>query len=298
MNTSHLKIFIDVYETMNISASARNLHMTQPAVTRCIHSLEEEYGILLFERMNHHLFRTPAANQFYDDAIHLIDSENKLKEDMHYSSQQSLLKVGSTITIGTYYLPYIIASFCQEHPSSKIEASISNSQSLQKLLITNQIDLALVEERITGENLETTLLRKDCLCVIMPKQHPLSKKRRVSIKDIVQYPLLLREKGSAARAFLDHVFAIHDLDVHPQWESSSTHAIINAVNQGVGISILPYEFAMEAIRNHKIVQCTLVDESFQRNNYLVYHKQKTFDKDAQLFIQKCQDQLRQSSVQK
>ena len=90
----------------------------------------------------------------------------------------------------------------------------------------------------------------------------------------VQSPLLLREKDSAGRIFLDHIFALHELEADPILESISTLAILQAVHAGLGISFLPEPLIRDSIRSGLVSTCTVSDENFHRENYLVWHKQK------------------------
>ena len=71
MTLKHLKIFVVVYQHMNVTRAAKELHMAQPAVTRSIQELEMYYGVRLFDRFNHRLYRTASANELYSRAVHI-----------------------------------------------------------------------------------------------------------------------------------------------------------------------------------------------------------------------------------
>ena len=105
--------------------------------------------------------------------------------------------------------------------------------------------------------------------LILPKDHYLSGKKRIYMKDISQFPLLLREKGSATRTFLDHIFAIHEIEVNPTWESANPQALINAVSKGIGISILPEKLVQQDFEAGRIELRKLQDEELKRKAYVI-----------------------------
>lgn len=88
---------------------------------------------------------------------------------------------------------------------------------------------------------------RDELVLILPPNHALLQKDRLTLADVAACDLLLREKGSSGRAFLDTVFEAHDLSVSPLWESASTEALVRAVAAGIGLSILPERLVRRAL---------------------------------------------------
>ena len=107
------------------------------------------------------------------------------------------------------------------------------------------------------------------------------------MEDLVQYPILMREKGSAGRTLLDQIFAMHFLSINPAWESASTQALVNAVACGLGISLLPEQLVSADIASRKVISRPVVDEPFLRKNYLIWHKQKFLTQTAKKFIALC-----------
>ena len=107
------------------------------------------------------------------------------------------------------------------------------------------------------------------------------------MKDISQFPLLLREKGSATRTFLDHIFAIHEIEVNPTWESANPQALINAVSKGIGISILPEKLVQQDFEAGRIELRKLQDEELKRKAYVIWHRQKIMSDELKLLKELC-----------
>lgn len=287
MTLKHMQIFTIVYQEMNITKAAARLHMSQPAVTRSIRELEDYYGIRLFERINHRLFRTESGKEFYVRALHITESFADLEKGIKNWDEFGILRVGSSITIGNFLLPRLVPEFQKRHPNLRIKVSISNSAKIQQAILDNEIDLALIEETVSSEDITSKLLAEDRLCPIFPPNHPLLSAPEIYLKDIAAYPLLLREPGSAGRSFLNHIFSLHGISFDPMWESVSTQALVKAVAAGLGISILPEKLVLQDIISGAVATRPIKDESFVRRNHVIWHCQKFLTHTAQEFIDFC-----------
>lgn len=199
-----------------------------------------------------------------------------------------ILRVGASTTLGGFLLPEIISRFQQQHPHIKIQVTISNGDNLQRALVDNQLDIALIEGVINETDLLAQTLGKDRLVLITPPGHPLLTMEKVLLKDLLAYPFLLRETGSAGRTFLNNFFAVHEMPVHPLWESASTQALIRAVGLGLGISFLPQQAVARDIADGLVCTREIADADLTRQHYLVRHKNKYLTKSLQRFIVLCQ----------
>ena len=145
MTIRYMRIFVEVYQALNITKAAEQLHMSQPAVTRAIQELEHYYGVRLFERINRRLVVTETGRQLYPQALHIIDSFDALEKGLHSWDTFGILRVGASITIGNCLLPRLMERARQISPHIRLYAEIRNSAALQAALIDNRLDLALVD---------------------------------------------------------------------------------------------------------------------------------------------------------
>lgn len=284
-----MSIFLKVYQEQSITGAAKALFMTQPAVTRAIKELEDFYGIRLFERLNKRLSPTEAGTRFYQEALHVLESYEHLEQEFKNWEQTGVLRVGSSITLGNYALPLLIRQFQQSHPKLKIKAMVANGHTLQQALLDNQLDFAMIEGGIIQKELVTAPLTEDKLVVITPCDHPLLTISTPALTNLAEYDLLLRERGSSSRSYLDYLFSSHGLSVSPLWESTSNQALINAVACGIGISLLPEQLVQAPIREGKVRTCTLSDASLSRQNWLVWHPNKYLTPSMEEFMALCRN---------
>ncbi|EHI58362.1 LysR substrate-binding domain-containing protein, partial [Hungatella hathewayi] len=103
---------------------------------------------------------------------------------------------------------------------------------------------------------------------------------------LAQYPMLMREKGSAGRELLDACFALEQVTVHPIWESSSTQAIVKGVAAGIGVAVLPYLLLEKDIQEHTVDQVTITPP-LKRDFNIIYHKSKYLTTNMHGFINAC-----------
>ena len=289
MTLKHMTIFLKVYQEQSITGAAKVLFMTQPAVTRAIKELEEFYGVRFFERLNKRLSPTEAGTRFYQEALHVMESYEHLEQEFKNWEQTGILRVGSSITLGNYALPPLTKQFQETHPKLKIKAMIANGHTLQQALLDNRLDFAMIEGGMIQKELVTAPLKEDRLMVITPRNHPLLEFPNPTLTDLVKYDLLLREKGSSSRSYLDYLFSSHGLSVSPLWESTSNQALINAVACGIGIALLPEQLVRAPILEGAVQACTLSDEPLRRQNWLVWHPNKYLTPSMEEFMELCKE---------
>lgn len=273
MTLRHLKIYTIVYQEENITKAAELLHMTQPAVTRAIQELEQHYGTRLFDRINRRLSVTEAGKSFYAYALHIVDSFDQLEKGMTNWDEVGTIRVGTSITIGNFILPKVLLHFKETHPNINIKAVVSNAANLEQALLHNELDFAVIEGNCNQNELHSELLAYDKLIPVLPPTSEFSN-CTIDLETLTKAPLLLRETGSAGRSFLNHIFAIHGIMAEPILESVSTQAILQAVHLGLGISFLPEQLVKTPLQTGFVNTCKVTNETFKRENHLVWHKQK------------------------
>lgn len=284
MTLRHLKIFLKVYQTENITRASEALSMAQPAVSRTIQEIETYYGVRLFERTNRRLHVTEAGKHFYTYALHILASFEELERGMRNWDELGVLRVGTSVTNGNALLPKVLKQFREAHPNLQIKATVSNGTKLQQALLDNELDFAVIEGYVHDEALCKQEIAPDQLVLIMPPDDPRKDLEAVTLKDFEGDSLILREEGSMGRNLVSQVFELHGLSMNPTIESVSTQTIIRAVHEGLGVSFLPEQLVQDAIANGFVSTKILSDESFRRRNYIVWHKQKFLTQSAKALM--------------
>lgn len=287
MTIKHMRIFLAVYRNRSVTKAAAILNMTQPAVTRSVKELEAHYGVCLFERINQRLFITESGTRLYSHAIHLIEAFDHMEQEMKNWDMLGSIRIGASVTIGNYLLPQVVKEYQTQYPDMNVQVLIANGGILQKKLLDSEVDIVLLEGASGNPDLNMRPIGSDRLVLIIPPGHPLEHREDVGLDEILNYPLLLREKGSTVRTLVDNYFAIRNLSLQPVWESASTQAIVRAVSCGIGLSFLPEQLVETDAESGNIVIKTITGVNLSREYYLVWHKKKHLTAALRSFIELC-----------
>lgn len=287
MTLKHLKIFVSVYQNRSFTKAGQQLHIVQPSVSLAIKELETHYGITLFDRISRKIYPTESGDKFYDYAIHIVSLFDKMESDIKIWNHSNSIKVGTSITVGNFFLPEIVKKYQELYSTTHVQAFIKNTETIVQYIMDNKVDFAIIEGNIFNEQLNQIPILEDRLCLIANPMHPLTQKASVFIDDIAGYPLLLREPGSAGRDIVDSMLHSHNIYVTPLWESASTQALVRGVINNIGISILPYLLVKNQLNSKEIVEIPIRDFDFKRHFSIIYHKNKYLTKSALSFIELC-----------
>ncbi len=287
MTLRHLRIFVEVCRTGSITKAAESLHLSQPAVSLAIRQLEDYYGILLFDRISKKLYLTESGNKMLSYASHIIESFDDMETQLKNWDSAGTLRIGSSISTGTQMLPQLVRRFNLRFPQIRTQVLIDNSRIIEDKVLTNQLDLALVESLSYSPDIVCIPFYTDQLIVIAAPKHPLTQSPECMVKALADYPVLLREPGSGTREVVDALLVTAEVQITPLWESTSTRSIINAVKENIGISILPYELVKNEIQSGAIAGLPLTPPLPNRTCSIIHHRNKYLTPSAQAFIAVC-----------
>ena len=274
MNLRHLKVFVSVYEHMNVTHAARALYMTQPVVSRTIGELEEAYGQAFFKRLNNRLEPTGAGKRMYHLACQVLSSVNAMEKEMLQNKTGFVVRVGSTYTLASYLLPKVIKRFEALYPQGRLQAQVYNASRLKEFLHQGQLDFAILEDEPRDPNLNSEIFHQDQLVLALPVGHPLAECQALTMKDLDNVPMLVRDKGSAGRRRVDEAFERHSVTLNILMESCAIQAITQAVSEGWGATLLPWQLVEKDVASGRVVTRPVTDESFRRNHYIVWGKNR------------------------
>lgn len=291
MTFRHLKIFVSLYENnFNTTKTAASMHMTQPAVSLAVKELEQYYGVALFDRIGNRLKITPAGLRFYEYSSHIIALFDEMDNSMKNWDLAGTIRVGSSITIGSQFLPAYVNSFQSRYPGTRVKAQIAPSKQLEQMILNNELDFALIEGSSHNPSFICEEYMEDHLTVICPANGQFQPGQEISIHEFCQQNFLLREHGSGTRETFENTISAAGFSIEPIWEAVSTTALVNAVISGIGISILPHRMIADAIQQGQVIAVTVKGLEFKRKFNIIYHQKKFLTAAARSFIELCRSQ--------
>jgi DNA-binding transcriptional LysR family regulator len=277
MEDHKLKVFCTVAETKSFSRTSEIIHLTQPAVSLQIQALEEIYETKLFDRSSSSVTLTPAGEVLYKYAkeiLALYASAEKVIGKLTGLVKGSIT-IGACSNIGNYLLPSVITNFKKTHPNIKIHLLVSNTKRVVEMLNSGYIDLGLVEGEAVKQKMNVKKLISDELLLIVSPNHPWAKKKEVSISDLTKEPFIFREAGSGTRQMIERFLARHGItpqDMKISIVLGSTEAIKDAVENGLGVSIISRWAARKESKYGTLRMLNLKEEKMVRDFSLIFNK--------------------------
>ncbi|MEG2001967.1 MAG: LysR family transcriptional regulator [Clostridia bacterium] len=287
MTLRHLKIFVAVCETGSATAAGEKLFVSQPSISLAISELEDYYGIKLFDRISKRLHITEAGKHFLQYATHIVGLFDDMENEVKNFDAIGIIRIGASVTIGNCLLPDYISQFKIKHPKLRVKVTIDNSDSIQQGVLDNQIDVGLIEGIVHSHYIVKHKFRDDKLTLICANDHPFARQTNIELSQLTKENLLMREKGSAGREIFDGMIMTHGLEIIPLWESSSTQAIVRAVQKNLGVSVLPYLLVKDSLERNDISQFQLNGIELKRNFCIIYHRNKFLTQSAKDFMALC-----------
>jgi len=277
MDDHKLKVFCTVADTKSFSKTSEIIHLTQPAVSLQIQALEEIYETKLFDRSSSTVTLTPAGEILYKHAKEiraLYATAQKVIGELTGLVKGSI-SIGASSTIGNYLLPGVVTDFKKTHLKIKIHLLVGNTKRVVELLNSGNIDLGLVEGEVSRQKIVVEKLIPDELLLVIPSYHPWAKKKDISISELTKEPFIFREGGSGTRQMIEKYLSGHGIapqDMKISMVLGSTEAIKEAVENGLGVSIISRWAARKEIKYGTLHFLRIKEEKIFRDFSLITNK--------------------------
>jgi LysR family transcriptional regulator, low CO2-responsive transcriptional regulator len=235
-----LRVFRAVADRLSFSAAAQDLSLSQPSVSYQVKELERAVGMDLLDRLGKHVELTQAGRQLLGYArriLNTIDEASIVLEELR-GLERGTLKVGASTTVGIYVIPSALGAFKKLHPQLAISLEIGNRGAVQERVLANQLDLAVVGPPLKHPDLAVIPWRFDELVVIAPEDHRLARRSGLTLKDLKEEPMLMREAGSGTRWAVEKAARKAGVELKVAMELGSNGAIKHAVESGLGLAAL------------------------------------------------------------
>lgn len=243
MKLQQLRYLVAVAENgLNITAAAQKLHTSQPGVSKQLKLLEEELGFQVFLREGRALTRmTPVGAQVVERAqriLHEMKSIRRLSDDLK-NVAGGQLSIGTTHAQARYVLPEVIRRFRENFPAVRLHLHQGTSEQIAEMMNADNIDFAIA----TGSyNLFPGLVKIPCYrwhrAVVVPRDHPLTRERKVTLKTLAQYPIITYTFSFSGPSSLNDTFAAAGLEANVALTARDADVIKTYVRLGMGVGII------------------------------------------------------------
>ena len=243
INYELYKVFYHVAVTLSFSEASKQLFISQSAVSQSIKVLEKKLNQTLFIRSTKRVQLTPEGEillKHIEPAMNLIKKgENQLLEANTLNGGQ--LRIGASDTICRYYLIPHLNQFHKMYPNVHIKVTNQTSIECARLLDNGQVDFIITNypNSALSNSLSTRIINEFCDVFVAHKDSFPLQGKKVSLKELQTYPILMLDRKSTTSEFLHHMFQKHQLDLVPEIELSSNDLLIDLARIGLGIAFVP-----------------------------------------------------------
>jgi len=300
MPDDRLRTFVTVARCGSLTQAAKELYISQPAVTLQIHRLEEEYGTALFHRRERGVELTPAGSVLLDYAHRIYDLYNSARQDISAlsGSLQGTLRLGATLTIGEYVLPPVMGRFKQQCPQVDILLEVENTRRVVDQLASGEFDCGLIEGPFRSGLIRAEKLAEDELVVLCSPEHRLAKKERADLDDVLQEQFIMREPGSGTRVVFENALqgaGVEPTSIRVLMQLGSTKAIKALVQQNLGLSVLSQWTVRDELKEGVLRHILVPTLDLHRSFNLIFLRGVALSRITRRFVRICREHFRDSS---
>src|SRR5680860_83395 len=247
MNLHLLRTFTSVAEHGSFSRAGEVIHISQPAVSRAVRELEGQLGMALLERRGGQVKLTEAGAELYEHARAIFALEKSAMADLRgrQGLERGTLTVGASRTIGTYFLPPVIAEFLRRYPAIDVRIISENTELIQRRLLAYELDVAFVEGSVDDHRVEPTFWYEDELVILAHARHPLLDIRSLKPSDMHSERWVVREQGSGTRTVTLALLEQAGVSVGRMIEVGGNGALVQSVAAGLGLAMVSSAAARE-----------------------------------------------------
>ena len=267
-----LPSFLVIYAVSFVLRQFSDLAVVQYAFNG-IRELEVFYNVRLFERMNRRVYLTEAGRTLRQYADTVLSQFQESVEVLRESGAQGACRFGVHVTLGETRLAGILAHLAEALPEITVRASIHNSRETERMILQNELDFAVVDNvTVSPHYLVEPLCGEELAAVCAPGY--LEGKNSLTLAELAEERLLLRERGSGTRNSVDAGLQGAGATAQPVVESVSTAALLACARAGLGITLLPRSLVVTDLERGDLRELAVEDGGFHRSYFLVRHRSK------------------------
>jgi DNA-binding transcriptional LysR family regulator len=234
-----VQTFLEVSRQRSVSKAAERLFVTQPAVSMQLRQLEEAFGLALVEPQGRNIQLTAAGEAFLAYATSAMAQFRDLEALM---AEHTGLKKGrihlAVVSTAKYFIPMLLVRFSKIYTGIEVQLNIDNRENVLGLLARSEADLVVMGRTPSHMDCEATPFATNPLAIVAAPEHPLSRRKNLTLKDLNDFSFVVREEGSGTRAAMQRLFDDNHATLNIVMAMPSNETIKQAVMAGMGLSFL------------------------------------------------------------
>lgn len=286
MNTDTFRIFCDVVHYQSFSRGAEANNISQSAATQSIHRLEKLLGAQLIDRSRRPFVLTAEGKICYEGFHTILETyDSVVSRIQEPRSQGGTVRVAAIYSIGLHDMSKCMRDFMTEQPKTKVRLEFLHPAKVYQAVINSEADIGVVSYPTPSTDLGVIPLRSEEMVVVTPYNHPLSRERKITLKDLEGYDLVAFDRDLPIRREIDRSFRQNGVYVKIATEFDNIETIKQAIQVGMGVSILPAPSVMDELETHKLSAVSLSTPKLSRPIGVIYRRRKIFSAPTTRFIE-------------
>jgi DNA-binding transcriptional LysR family regulator len=286
INLNQLRAFYQAAKCQNVSAAAKQLFVSQPAVTAQIKLFEDSCGLKLFKKKGRSLHLTDEGKTLFNYAGKIFEYERKIEDAVEQMKElkKGSLRLGSARTYARYFMPFLLTGFRDAYPHIKIHFDEGSSLEMIHSLIDLKNEVVIIAKAEDHPTVAFIPFSREELVLILPPIHHLADKDSIRFEQIAEAPIIMKDPGSGTRKLVDELFAKNNCTPNILMETGDAEIIKLLVQHGEGISFLVKEAVAVELQEKKLVTVPLKRDSVFLDVSIAYLKKQPLSPPAQAFL--------------
>ena len=267
-----LHIFKTVAKHLSFTKAAELLHISQPAISKTIKNLEQEYETTFFVRKRNSIELTEEGKSFLIYVNKIVAIYSEIDEQFLHKNESfpEFIKFGVSTTLSNYIIPKVIAKFRMQFPPTKFDIISDNSENIENLILNEEIDFGITEGNSSNPKLNFEKFIKDEIVLVTNVNNPSFKKGSIDIETLQKIPIIEREKGSGTREIIDAFLVENGIDnLNGVVTLNSTEAIKNYLYNSTDYALLSINAINDDLIDNKLKIVDIKGLSIERWFYFV-----------------------------
>jgi len=283
MDINNLNAFIQVAETGSFSDAANKLHITQPAVSKRISTLETQLDTRLIDRISRKVALTPAGATLLPRAIAIISDLEDARRSLDNLSGDVSGRLNLAIShhLGLHRLPPILREFSQRYPQVTLDIQFLDSEVAYEAVAQGKIELAIITltEQLS-EKIHAQTIWKDPLAFVAATTHPLSQLEEVTLETLSKHGAILPELSTFTGTITERLFKEKGLGLNVSMTTNYLETIGMMVSLGLGWSVLPI-----TLLNEQLCELKVGNIKLERQLGAIHHTERTLSNSARAMLE-------------
>lgn len=295
LSSKHI-IFLEVATQKSFTKASEVLFISQPAISKSIKSLEDNYKAKLLDRQGLKVTLTPIGKLLYEKLLKVKIIQEQTEFEISYIKDKlhakGILKLGASTTVALYILPRILSAFHNKFPNVGISLLNRNSEIVLGALLQQEINLGIIEGPINSKEVTSIPFLTDKVIAVCSSNSDLTLKKSFVLEELATIPIVLREKGSGTLAALTHSLQknkIRPEDLNVRVRLGGTEALKNFLLESNCLGFLPKRSVMKELKNGELKEVNIEGLNIERKFYFIQRRGESVNELSKILISFAKD---------